>query len=135
MTLVVCLTFSLEYGILIGVGVNLLFIIYASSRPQVRMEELTVRGNQVLHVLPDRSLPFSAAEYLKLKIMKKALDRPDVKVIVLDGRYVKTIDVTLAEVCFGYKFSLYLPCSMIVNCTRTITCQFFSLPFVSSTDL
>lgn len=98
-TLVVCLTFSLEYGILVGVGVNLLFIVYASSRPQIRIEELTVGSHQVLLVEPDRSLPFSAAEYLKLKIMKKALDLPEVNIIVLSGRYVKTIDVTLAEVC------------------------------------
>lgn len=98
-TLVVCLTFSLEYGILVGVGVNLLFIVYASSRPQIRIEELTVDSHQILLVEPDRSLTFSAAEYLKLKIMKKALDLPEVNIIVLSGRYVKTIDVTLAEVC------------------------------------
>lgn len=98
-TLVVCLTWSLEYGILIGVGVNLLFIIYASSRPQIRLEELTVGSHRVLLVEPDRSLPFAAAEYLKLKIMKKALDLPDVDIIVLNGRYVKAIDVTVAEVC------------------------------------
>ncbi|XP_037043308.1 sodium-independent sulfate anion transporter-like [Bradysia coprophila] len=96
-TLVVCLTFSLEYGILIGVGVNLMFIIYASSRPQVRVNELIIDGKVVLHVEPDRSLPFSAAEYLKLKITKKTIDSPDINIVVLDGRYVKTIDVTLAE--------------------------------------
>lgn len=100
-TLIVCLTFSLEYGILIGVGVNLLFIIYASSRPQIRIEDMTVGNHQVLLVEPDRSLPFSAAEYLKLKIMKRTLDSPDVNIVVLSGRYVKTIDVTLAEVCLN----------------------------------
>lgn len=78
---------------------NLLFIIYASSRPQIRLEELTVGSQRILLVEPDRSLSFSAAEYLKLKIMKKALDLPDVNIIVLNGQYVKTIDVTLAEVC------------------------------------
>lgn len=98
MTLVVCLVFSLEYGILIGVGVNLLFVIYASSRPQIRMDKLTVGSHKVLLVEPDRSLPFSAAEYLKLKIMKKSLDLPEVSIVVLSGRYVKAIDVTLAEV-------------------------------------
>lgn len=104
-TLVVCLTFSLEYGILIGVGVNLMFIIYSSSRPQVRINELIIDGKIVLHVEPDRSLPFSAAEYVKLKITKKTLDSPDINIVVLDGRYVKTIDVTLAEVCYLSKFS------------------------------
>lgn len=78
---------------------NVLFIIYASSRPQIRMEELAVGSHHILLVEPDRSLPFSAAEYLKLKIMKKALDLPEIETIVLNGRYVQTIDVTLAEVC------------------------------------
>lgn len=110
-TLVVCLTLSLEYGILVGVGVNLLFIIYASSRPQIRIEELTVGNNRILLVEPDRSLPFSAAEYLKLKIMKKVLNSPDVNVVVLNGRYVKTIDVTLAEVCIKRKdYLIAFPC-------------------------
>jgi len=77
--------------------VNLLFIIYASSRPQIRIEELTVDSHRVLLVEPDQSLSFSAAEYLKLKVMEKALDLPDVDIVVLNGRYVKTIDSTLAE--------------------------------------
>lgn len=98
-TLVACLTLSLEYGILIGVGVNLMFIIFASSRPQVSVEDITVGSQRILLVEPDRSLPFSAAEYVKLRIMKRALDAPDVNLIVLNGKHVQTIDVTLAEVC------------------------------------
>lgn len=80
---------------------NILFIVYASSRPHTAIEEIFVGSNHILHIEPDQSLPFSAAEYLKLRIMKKALDLPDVTIIVLNGKFVKTIDVTVAEVCFA----------------------------------
>jgi len=96
-TLLACLGLSLEYGILIGAGVNIIFIVFASSRPRIAFEEIYVGNHRVLYFEPDQSLPFSAAEYVKLRIMKKALESPDVHMIVLSGKYVKSIDVTLAE--------------------------------------
>lgn len=71
---------------------------YASSRPQLLIEQMFVGSHRILYVEPDRNLPFSAAEYLKFQIMKNAIDLPDVNIVVLCGKYVKTIDVTLAEV-------------------------------------
>lgn len=34
-TLITCLFWSLEYGILCGIGANLIYILYSSARPQV----------------------------------------------------------------------------------------------------
>jgi hypothetical protein len=41
-TFVACLGLGLDYGMLIGIGVNLLFILYSSARPKVQVRNLTV---------------------------------------------------------------------------------------------
>lgn len=41
-TFVCCLIFPLEFGILIGVSVNVLFILYHAARPKITIENLTV---------------------------------------------------------------------------------------------
>jgi sodium-independent sulfate anion transporter 11 len=41
-TFITCLVIAVEYGILIGVGINLLFLLYPSARPTVHIEKSTV---------------------------------------------------------------------------------------------
>ena len=41
-TFVTCLVIAVEYGILIGVTINLLFLLYPSARPTVHVEKSTV---------------------------------------------------------------------------------------------
>jgi sodium-independent sulfate anion transporter 11 len=37
-----CLVFPLEMGILVGIGINVLFILYHASRPKIHMEKAVV---------------------------------------------------------------------------------------------
>ena len=41
-TFIACLILGLDYGMLIGIGVNLLFILYTSARPKLKVRDLTV---------------------------------------------------------------------------------------------
>jgi MFS superfamily sulfate permease-like transporter len=41
-TFIACLGIGLDYGILTGIGVNLMFILYNSARPRVQVRNLTV---------------------------------------------------------------------------------------------
>jgi hypothetical protein len=41
-TFIACLGIGLDYGMLIGIGVNLMFILYNSARPKVQVRNLTV---------------------------------------------------------------------------------------------
>lgn len=50
-TFVACLVLQLEVGILCGVGLNVLFILYHAARPKISVEKLTViidSGNEKL---------------------------------------------------------------------------------------
>lgn len=41
-TFLLCLIIGVEYGILAGVGINLMFLLYPSARPQVNVEKCIV---------------------------------------------------------------------------------------------
>jgi len=41
-TFIACLGIGLDYGMLMGIGINLIFILYSSARPKVRVRSLTV---------------------------------------------------------------------------------------------
>lgn len=91
---------GLEYGILIGVLINVLFVLYTTARPKIGITVQMVFNQYVLIVVPDQSLVFSAAEHTKDKILRH-VDRnsENVDIIVIDGNYVQFIDVTVAKVC------------------------------------
>lgn len=102
-TYLCCLFLGLEYGMLIGVLVNVLFILYSTARPKIDISVRIVYSKYVLVVVPDQSLVFSAAEHTKDKILKH-VDRnaEHVDVIVIDGNFVHSIDVTVAKV-YNYR--------------------------------
>ena len=41
-TFIACLGIGLDYGMLMGIGINLVFILYNSARPKVRVHNFTV---------------------------------------------------------------------------------------------
>ncbi|KAJ3644901.1 hypothetical protein Zmor_022600 [Zophobas morio] len=94
-TLICCLTISLDYGILIGIGVNLLFILYPSARPKVNIVRTQiVKEREICVVKPMENLFFPAAEHFRDRILEcKGHDI----VVVVDGEYLRTIDVTVAR--------------------------------------
>lgn len=99
-TFLACIFMGLEYGILIGVLINVLFVLYTTARPKIGITVQMVFNQYVLIVVPDQSLVFSAAEHTKDKILRH-VDRnsENVDIIVIDGNYVQFIDVTVAKVC------------------------------------
>lgn len=47
-----CLVLPIELGILVGIGINILFILYHASRPKIHMERVIVRHVQLLFLFP-----------------------------------------------------------------------------------
>lgn len=50
-TFLFCLAIGVEYGILLGVGTNLMFLLYPSARPTVHVDKRTVSGLELTNVL------------------------------------------------------------------------------------
>lgn len=68
-TLVICLWFSLEVGMIVGITTNLVLLLYGTARPGLLIESCTVNELPILMVSPQESLSFPAAEYLREQVM------------------------------------------------------------------
>ncbi|XP_068631642.1 sodium-independent sulfate anion transporter-like [Battus philenor] len=96
-TFAACLLTRLELGIVIGIAVNLVFLLYASARPSVRVTT-AVSADGVHHVVAtvDRALAFPSAEYVR-RALRKAAERHTRAPLVLDASHVQAADFTAAK--------------------------------------
>ncbi|KPJ03675.1 Sodium-independent sulfate anion transporter [Papilio xuthus] len=96
-TFAACLLLRLELGIVVGIAVNLLFLLYASARPAVRVTS-ALSSDGVPHVVAsvDRALAFPSAEYVR-RAVRKAADRHAHAPLVLDASHVQAADFTAAR--------------------------------------
>ncbi|EZA51469.1 Sodium-independent sulfate anion transporter [Ooceraea biroi] len=99
-TFIACLVLKLEIGILCGVGINILFILYHAARPKITVEKLTTsHGIEYLMLTPDRCLIFPSVDYVRNLVTKysqrvKSAATP----VVIDCSHIYGADFTAAMV-------------------------------------
>lgn len=93
---IACLVLPLEIGILVGIGINVFFILYHASRPKIHMERLITpsKGIKYLLLTPDRCLIFPSVDYVRNLINKQGL-RAQVPVVI-DCTHIYGTDYTAA---------------------------------------
>nr|XP_018913369.1 PREDICTED: sodium-independent sulfate anion transporter-like [Bemisia tabaci] len=98
-TFLSCLLIRLELGIVIGISINVLFLLYASARPTVHVEKLmTEAGCEYLLITPDRSLVFPSVQYIRNLVSKVGVKQGSSSIpVVIDSRHVQGADFTAAE--------------------------------------
>ncbi|XP_021915006.1 sodium-independent sulfate anion transporter-like isoform X2 [Zootermopsis nevadensis] len=96
-TFIACLGIGLDYGMLLGIGVNLMFILYSSARPKVQVRNLTIEAQEVLLVIPEQGLVFPAAEYIRDAVFRSCLMTESNVIVVIEGTNVHHIDFTVAQ--------------------------------------
>ncbi|XP_058117476.1 sodium-independent sulfate anion transporter-like [Anopheles ziemanni] len=96
-TFVACLALPLEYGILVGIGLNILFILYHAARPKIHMDQaVTPCGVKYLMLTPDRCLIFPSVDYVRNLINKHGL-KSQIPVVI-DCTHIYGADFTAAQV-------------------------------------
>ncbi|XP_026729166.1 sodium-independent sulfate anion transporter-like [Trichoplusia ni] len=97
-TFVSCLMLRLELGIVIGIAVNLLFLLYASARPSVKVTTaVSADGIEHLVAAVDRSLSFPSAEFVRRALRKAAERHHSHAPLVIDATHVQAADFTAAK--------------------------------------
>nr|XP_003702458.2 PREDICTED: sodium-independent sulfate anion transporter isoform X2 [Megachile rotundata] len=99
-TFIACLVLKLEIGILCGIGINILFILYHAARPKISVEKLTTRhGTQYLMLTPDRCLIFPSVDYVRNLVTKYSQRAGTVATpVVIDCSHIYGADFTAATV-------------------------------------
>ncbi|KAK9509028.1 hypothetical protein O3M35_006442 [Rhynocoris fuscipes] len=96
-TFLACLFLGLEYGVLVGITVNLLFILYQSARPSVTLQWVWVSDSEVLLVTPTQSLVFPATDYIREVILQTCVTKNSMAMVIIDGTHIHYIDSTMAK--------------------------------------
>uniref|UniRef100_A0A182PZV9 SLC26A/SulP transporter domain-containing protein n=1 Tax=Anopheles farauti TaxID=69004 RepID=A0A182PZV9_9DIPT len=96
-TLVACLFLGLEYGMVVGIAINVCFILHQTSRPAVAQLLVPVQGKNVLILQPNQGLVYSSAEYLKHIVLKTATKQA-CPIVLIDGTHISSVDTTVAKV-------------------------------------
>lgn len=112
-TFVMSLLKGLEYGILLGVGINALFTLFDTSRPNITYKVEKFDEQDVLVVTPDQSLIYSSAEHFKSTVVRKATTVYSTAIlVVINGTSISFIDSTVAKVresSYFLQFSFFNP--------------------------
>ncbi|EDW74635.1 uncharacterized protein Dwil_GK22031 [Drosophila willistoni] len=96
-TIIPCLFWSLEYGILCGIGANLIYILYSSARPQVFIKQEKINGYEIALVDVKQKLDYASAEYLKEKVVRFLNHQnEEIRLVVIKGEEINSIDYTVA---------------------------------------
>ncbi|KAJ0177271.1 hypothetical protein K1T71_007280 [Dendrolimus kikuchii] len=98
-TFALCLSVGVELGILAGVAVNVILLLYPSARPQLDVETVTSpSGFNYLLVTVGNSLYFPGVEYIRQYVERAAKKQGGCSMpVVIDCRYVLGADFTAAK--------------------------------------
>lgn len=87
----------MDLGIIVGVGLNLIFILQKTARPKINHQVLKNGDKDLVLVTPDQSLCFSSSEYLRSYLTKLANTNSSAEWIVVDGHHINHVDATVAS--------------------------------------
>ncbi|XP_036224042.2 sodium-independent sulfate anion transporter isoform X1 [Bactrocera oleae] len=94
---IACIVLPVQIGILVGMAINVTFILYSAARPKLRIETLEAsNGIKYLMLTPDRCLIFPSVEFVRNVINKQG--RKSTLPVVLDCTYIYGADFTAAKV-------------------------------------
>ncbi|XP_046393933.1 sodium-independent sulfate anion transporter-like [Ischnura elegans] len=106
-TFVACLLIGVEYGILVGIAVDMSFLLYSNARPKVLVEIIPDSHGTPDHILivPSAGLLFPAIDFIRDVVSrteikgKKMMSKADLMSIpvVVDCKHISLADYTVKE--------------------------------------
>ncbi|XP_059061788.1 sodium-independent sulfate anion transporter-like [Achroia grisella] len=95
-TVIVCLCVGLEYGIVTGVAVEALMLLFKQSRPIIDVKILKNDTGEITLIPLPEVLSYCAAEHLRRLLLKVSTRLDTNSVTVIDGANLKSMDSSVA---------------------------------------
>lgn len=102
-TFVSCLFLGVEFGILLGVVVDVFLLLFYISRPRIDVQRVIIQGKEYVKIIPLGSVFYPSAEFFRERIMKNEIiiDKyREGNVIIIDCSKLTKTDFTTAK-CMG----------------------------------
>ncbi|XP_050537914.1 sodium-independent sulfate anion transporter-like [Daktulosphaira vitifoliae] len=98
-TFLCSLMIRLEVGIVVGIAINVIILLYTLARPRVNIEkQKNDFGYEYLMITPDRSLVFPSVEYVRAVVTKAGLRQGLSSIpVVIDCKHIQGADFTAAK--------------------------------------
>lgn len=96
-TVIVCCTVGLEYGVIVGVVLDMLFILFKSARPRINESRMKINGRDVLVVALPETVSYCSAEYIRKTILRATVNLNINSFIIIDGTNTLSVDTTVAK--------------------------------------
>ncbi|XP_015601196.1 sodium-independent sulfate anion transporter isoform X2 [Cephus cinctus] len=121
LTLLACVFLGLEFGIVIGILLSIIFLLFFSARPSIEIRVEQIEGHKIIHVIPKEAVAFPAAENLRSNVMQ--LVEFHQCSLLVDGRSLNRIDATVAKNLKLLAKDLSLANQQIefINCNEEVT--------------
>ncbi|XP_049695173.2 sodium-independent sulfate anion transporter-like [Helicoverpa armigera] len=94
-TMIVCLFAGLEYGIITGVLIEALLLLYNVARPTVEVHKMKCEKGELMVVSLCENVSYCAAEHVRQRVMKASSIGTSTPVVV-DGANLRKLDYTAA---------------------------------------
>lgn len=97
MSFFACLFFGIEFGMIAGICTNLMFLLYKSARPSVKLQCCNINNEEFLIVTPTQNLSFPASEYIRDLIINTCVRKNITNPVIILGTHIYNIDSSVAK--------------------------------------
>lgn len=97
MTIIVCLFAGLEYGIVAGIMLEGLMLLYRTSVPPLQVHKAKSDTGELITLSLCDSLSYCAAEHIRSMILKASQQAESDSIMVVDGTNLQKMDSTVAS--------------------------------------
>ncbi|CAH0718789.1 unnamed protein product, partial [Brenthis ino] len=96
-TICVCLFFGLEYGIMAGIVIDAVSLLFSTARPKIEVNTLNTAKKDVILLCLPQNLSYCAADHVRRKILDSAMDAEYETLLIVDGTNLQNMDSTVAS--------------------------------------
>lgn len=96
-TIAVCLVLGLEYGIVSGIVIEALVLLYITSRPSVEVKSIKGDKGDLVLIPLNGNISYCAAEHIRKIVLKASQQAQEETIVAVDGSNLRSMDSTVAS--------------------------------------